>query len=81
VEQLQRLSSTYKAAYYDIVLQEFDDLAKYCENTQQKLDDKTDQVVDLIWRIEDVMSNYDQVVLDINQVLVKKALENKIILP
>jgi len=73
--QLQRLSSTYKAHYYDMVLQEFDEVQDACQDAQLQARERTDVVASLVWAIEDTVSTYDEIMADINRALLKKTEE------
>lgn len=58
-----------------MVLEEFDEVQDACQDAQIHIRERTDIVASLVWAIEDTVSSYDEIMMDINRALLKKAEE------
>ena len=75
MDDLKKLNSVYKRDYIKMTCEEDDKVMNYLKVTDVKLQESHDQVVDLMYGIDDTQEVWDQQINTINEAIVKKAVE------
>ena len=73
--QLRKLNSVYKNNYIKMVEEDIYSTQEKLDHTEKKVLDRSTDVVELIWGIEDTKLTWDNSIDQINQALERKAIE------